>query len=200
MIAVSTSLRDLLTTSSMRPGWMRPSATSFSSASRATSRRTGSKQETTTVSGVSSMMTSTPVASSNARMLRPSRPMMRPFISSLGSETAETVVSAVCSAAIRWMASATIFFASRSAFRSPSRESRGAVGGVGLRLLLQPADQLGLRVLGRHAGHLLEPAALVGHEPVELLLARIYRFPAGLSVAAWRCRPSRAAPAGRTCG
>ena len=43
------------------------------------------------MSGVSSMMTSTPVASSNARMLRPSRPMMRPFISSFGSETAETV-------------------------------------------------------------------------------------------------------------
>ena len=68
---------------------MRPSDTSFSSASRATSRRIGSKHDTTTVSGVSSMMTSTPVASSNARMFRPSRPMMRPFISSFGSETAD---------------------------------------------------------------------------------------------------------------
>jgi hypothetical protein len=65
-----------------------PVGTSFSSARRATSRRTGSKHDTTTVSGVSSMMTSTPVASSNARMLRPSRPMMRPFISSFGSATA----------------------------------------------------------------------------------------------------------------
>ena len=36
-------------------------------------------------SGVSSMMRSQPVAVSRARMLRPSRPMMRPFISSLGS-------------------------------------------------------------------------------------------------------------------
>ena len=35
--------------------------------------------------GVSSMIRSTPVACSKARMLRPSRPMMRPFISSLGS-------------------------------------------------------------------------------------------------------------------
>ena len=77
------------------------------------------------MSGVSSMMTSTPVASSNARMFRPSRPMMRPFISSFGSETADTVVSAVVSAAIRWMASATIFLASRSAFRRAlSRISR----------------------------------------------------------------------------
>ena len=44
-----------------------------------------------TVSGVSSMMTSTPVAVSKARMFRPSRPMIRPFISSLGSGTAATV-------------------------------------------------------------------------------------------------------------
>ena len=38
----------------------------------------------TTVSGVSSMIRSTPVACSRARMLRPSRPMIRPFISSDG--------------------------------------------------------------------------------------------------------------------
>ena len=35
-------------------------------------------------SGVSSMMKSTPVRFSSARMLRPSRPMMRPFMSSAG--------------------------------------------------------------------------------------------------------------------
>ena len=57
------------------------------------SRRTGSKPERVTASGVSSMMTSTPVACSMARMLRPSRPMMRPFMSSEGSGTTETVVS-----------------------------------------------------------------------------------------------------------
>ena len=77
------------------------------------------------MSGVSSMMTSTPVASSKARMFRPSRPMMRPFISSFGSATADTVVSAVCSAAMRCTARATIFFASRSALRrAVSRISR----------------------------------------------------------------------------
>ena len=52
-------------------------------------------------SGVSSMIRSTPVAVSSARMLRPSRPMMRPFISSLGSGTTLTVVSLQWSAAQR---------------------------------------------------------------------------------------------------
>jgi hypothetical protein len=37
--------------------------------------------------GVSSMITSTPVAFSKLRMLRPSRPMTRPFMSSLGIVT-----------------------------------------------------------------------------------------------------------------
>jgi len=36
------------------------------------------------------MMTSTPVMISNERMLRPSRPMMRPFMSSLGRWTTDT--------------------------------------------------------------------------------------------------------------
>ena len=44
--------------------------------------------------GVSSMMKSTPVRCSRARMFRPSRPMMRPFMSSDGSSTSVTVVSA----------------------------------------------------------------------------------------------------------
>ena len=55
-------------------------------------------------SGVSSMIRSTPVMVSSVRMLRPSRPMMRPFISSLGRGTTETVASATWSAAQRWMA------------------------------------------------------------------------------------------------
>src|SRR5260370_243323 len=41
------------------------------------SRRTGSKPERITASGVSSMIRSTPVAASSARMFRPSRPMMK---------------------------------------------------------------------------------------------------------------------------
>ena len=98
-ILPSTSVRTLPTTSSMRAGWMRPSATSRSSASRAISRRTGSKPERITASGVSSMMTSTPVMISNDRMFRPSRPMMRPFMSSLGRCTTDTAESDTWSAA-----------------------------------------------------------------------------------------------------
>ena len=75
---------------------MRPSAISRSSVIRAISRRTPSKLERTTADGVSSMITSTPVSFSSARMLRPSRPMIRPFISSLGSSTSRVVDSLEC--------------------------------------------------------------------------------------------------------
>ena len=48
---------------------------------------------------VSSMIRSTPVSVSRVRILRPSRPMILPFISSLGSCTTEIVASATWSAA-----------------------------------------------------------------------------------------------------
>src|SRR6185437_62481 len=88
----------------MRAGWMRPSCSSFSSVMRAISRRTPSNALRTTALGVSSMMKSTPVRFSRARMLRPSRPMMRPFMSSEGSWTTDTVVSAAWLAARRCVA------------------------------------------------------------------------------------------------
>src|SRR5437667_169413 len=88
----STSARALSTTSSIRPGWMRPSVISRSRARRPTSRRTGSKHDTTTVSGVPSMMTSPPVAASNARMFRPSRPILQRPAALL--ETASTLFQA----------------------------------------------------------------------------------------------------------
>ena len=70
------------------------------------------------------------------------------------------------------MASATIFLASRSAFRfADLADLADPVGGVGLRLLLQATNELGLGVLRRHAGHLLEAAALLGDQLLELLLA-----------------------------
>ena len=47
----SSSCWTLPTTSSMRPGWMRPSSISRSSDSRATSRRIGSKQDSSTAPG-----------------------------------------------------------------------------------------------------------------------------------------------------
>jgi hypothetical protein len=49
--------------------------------------------------GVSSTRMSTPVAFSIARMLRPSRPMMRPFMSSEGILMVRTVESPTFSAA-----------------------------------------------------------------------------------------------------
>ena len=86
---------------------------------------TGSKPDRMIAPGVSSTIRSTPVASSSARMLRPSRPMMRPFRSSLGRSTTETVVSMACSAALRWMASVMILLgAVGGASRAPRR--RGA--------------------------------------------------------------------------
>ncbi len=48
-------------------------------------------------------------------MFRPSRPMMRPFMSSDWSSTIETVVSAAWLAATRWSASATRLRARRLA-------------------------------------------------------------------------------------
>ena len=84
-----------------------------------TSRRTGSKQESRTASGVSSIMRLTPVTDSKARMLRPSRPMILPFISSPGRCSTDTTDSLVCSLATRWIARVTI----RRARVSPSRRA-----------------------------------------------------------------------------
>ena len=85
-------------------------------ARRAISRRTGSKDDSMTASGVSSMIRSTPVACSRARMLRPSRPMIRPFMSSLGIGTTETVVSETASVAMRWIVAVRISRARGPAF------------------------------------------------------------------------------------
>ncbi len=91
---------------------------SRSSETRAISRRIGLWHEITTASGVSSMMISTPVAASMARMLRPSRPMIRPFISSLGSASTETV-RPTNSPASRSIAIETIRLARRSDSSAP---------------------------------------------------------------------------------
>ncbi len=54
-------------------------------------------------SGVSSTMISMPVAASSARMLRPSRPMMRPLTSSLSMLNTVTAFSIAVSVATRWI-------------------------------------------------------------------------------------------------
>ena len=92
--------------SSMRPGWMRPSFTSFSSAMRAICRRIREKLESVMVCGVSSIMISTPVSVSSVRILRPSFPMMRPFMSSEGRGTVVVVLSDTTDIAQRCIASA----------------------------------------------------------------------------------------------
>ena len=62
--------------------------------------RPGSTHDTTTESGASTTTTTTPAASSKARRFRPPRPILRPYISSLGKATADTEISEVCSDAI----------------------------------------------------------------------------------------------------
>ena len=106
-IRLSTSFLAFSTISSILAGWIRPSTISFSSAIRAISLRIGSNPDNTTASGVSSIISSTPVIVSSARMLRPSLPIILPFISSLGSCTTEIVVSATWSAAHLWIALTT---------------------------------------------------------------------------------------------
>ena len=71
---------------------------------RAISRRIGSNEEIQIERGVSSTMRSIPVAISRARMLRPSLPMIRPFISSLGSSMKVTVDSMTSRRLTRWEA------------------------------------------------------------------------------------------------
>ena len=115
------------TNSSIEAGWIRPSFTSASSADRATSRRTGSNDEIRTICGDSSISSVTPVADSNDLMLRPSRPMMRPFMSSLGSCTIVAVRSLFGLLAIRCIAATRMRWASvcssRSDFSSVARRS-----------------------------------------------------------------------------
>ena len=99
-------------------------------------------------------------------MLRPSRPMMRPFISSEGSCTVLTVISAVWSLMTRWMAVTTtsraLSSASSRALRSMERASRTASCSASSRTCLEE-DLLGL--VRAHLADLLEGR--------HLLLARL---------------------------
>ena len=153
----------------MRCGWIRPSSTSRSSVSRPTSRRTGSKQDSSTASGVSSMIRLTPVTDSKARMLRPSRPMIRPFISSPGRCSTETTDSLVCSLATRWMASVTILRARLSpSLRASASISRTISAASRLAWFSMPGDQLGLGLVGGQPGDPLQDLPALGVELLEL--------------------------------
>ncbi len=150
---------------------MRPSSISFASVRRAISRRIGSNDESTTACGVSSMMKSTPVRCSSERMLRPSRPMIRPFRSSDGSSTSETVVSAAWLAATRCSASATRLrarrFASARASSSSCRTRRASSWRTRSSVAL---EEVLLRLADGQAGDPLELGELARPRLLQLLL------------------------------
>ena len=93
-------------------------------------------------------------------MLRPSRPMMRPFMSSAGSWTTETVVSAAWPAASRCMTTERMLRTRRSASRLVSSSiARTARGRLVADLVLELLQQHGLGLRGGQAGGALELAA-----------------------------------------
>ena len=127
-------------------------------------------------------------------MFRPSRPMMRPFMSSEGSSTSETVVSAAWLAATRWSASATRLRARRF--------------GLGLRLLLDlpdaPRQLVADELLGR--ARAAAPCLVDGHpgDPLELGELAVLRAPSAPPGAAargprGRRRPARGASSSSAC-
>ena len=129
-------------------------------------------------------------------MLRPSRPMIRPFISSLGRWTTVTVCSAVWSAATRWIAVTTTSRARSSASsRALPLDRLGELDRVVLGLLADGLEEDRLGLLGGHAADSLEGG--------DLLLVGPGRAPRGLARARARGRSAcgRAAracpPAGR---
>ena len=95
-------------------------------------------------------------------MLRPSRPMIRPFMSSEGSSTMETVVSAAWLAATRWSASATRLRAFRR-LASVGRllvELAHAACELVPDELLRAFEHLGFRILHAQAGRCAQLALL----------------------------------------
>ena len=95
------------------------------------------------------MMRLTPVTDSKARMLRPSRPMILPFMSSLGSANTLTVDSAVCSLATRWIAIVTILRARSSPSSRTLLDLSDLTHRGPFRLVDDLRDQLVVEPLGR---------------------------------------------------
>ena len=140
-------------------------------------------------------------------MLRPSRPMMRPFISSLGRCRTETTDSAVCSVATRWMARVTIL---RARFSPSSRASRSMSRTISAASRLAwfsiAATSSGLGLVGGEPGDPLQDLAWRSSStPVELGRARSSELLrsaelAGRAPRAWRLARRRAAARARRAG
>ena len=95
-------------------------------------------------------------------MLRPSRPMMRPFSSSDLSSTTDTVVSTAWLDATRCITAARMLRARRSAsWRVSSSTWRISARALVAQLVLELAHHDLLRLSGAQAGHALELAQLV---------------------------------------
>ena len=118
-------------------------------------------------------------------MLRPSRPMIRPFMSSLASSTTVTVVSAVWLAATRCSASAT---SARARRRDSVRASSSICPHRPRELVpdevLRALEHGGLGLAERHP-----------RDPLELLQRLHHATPSGLPAAASGAPPGRRSPA-----
>src|ERR1700730_12375769 len=131
---------------------MRPSAISRSIACLAISRRYGSNPDRMIAPGVSSMIRSIPVGSSSARMLRPSRPMMRAFAPSLGrslNRRGDVVLGLVDGGLARL-----------------GVQPLDQVGRLVARLALDLLEQEVLGLFGGQAGHPLALGLLLRNQPV----------------------------------
>ena len=105
-------------------------------------------------------------------MLRPSRPMMRPFMSSAGSWTTDTVVSAAWPAASRCMTTERMLRTRRSASRLVSSSTwRTMRARVVAGLLLELVEQQLLGLRGRQVRRALELADVALAQRLRLGLA-----------------------------
>ena len=134
------------------------------------------------------MIRLTPVTDSKARMLRPSRPMIRPFISSPGRCRTDTTDSAVCSLASRWTASVMILRARASpssrACCSMSRTTRAASrlawcstvrtsSALACSAVSEAARSSTWTALGLEPGQLLAAVGELGLHPIQLAVAGV---------------------------
>src|SRR5512139_4012720 len=159
-IAWSVSFLTFSTTSSMRAGWMRPSAMSRSSEIFAIWRRTGSKAERMTASGVSSMIRSTPLAPDDAPLHLLAR-QRHDRDRRLGDVVARVALDRGADDLLGLL----VGDEARLLLGAADRARR-----LGLDLLLEALEELAARLLGRHPGDLLQARLGLLDEPADLLL------------------------------